>query len=86
MLVRNCTKLIFVSLPYTGTCICKYVLALCRKQKQMKRMTDWDNIAEGQALGRRMDVLRQEESEEWTMSLKEAVKSALTHRILTTRG
>lgn len=84
MLFRNCTKLIFVSFPYT--CICKYVLALRRKQKQMKRVTDWDNIAEGQAFGRRMDVLRQEESEEWTMSPKEAVKSTLTHRILTTRG
>lgn len=81
---RNCTKLIFVSLPYT--CICKYVLALRRKQKQMKRVTDWDNLAEGQALGRRMEALRHEESEEWTMSLKEAVKSTLTHRILTTRG
>lgn len=52
----------------------------------MKRVTDWDNLAEGQALGRRMEVLRREESEEWTMSLKEAVKSTPTHSILTTRG
>lgn len=52
----------------------------------MKRVTDWDNLAEGQALGRRMEALRQEDSEEWTMSLKEAVKSTPTHSILTTRG